>query len=248
MTTNVRTRSAPARRHDDTNGCVGLESLAGHLVLSERAVNAAIRAGLTLTDERLASPVRPTHTGNRQAMFCFDPTSLLKVDIDTDWAMVGAPFVGPDKGLVYAPHRRRRCEDVVGLILAERAAGGTAASCAPSHGPARSGAPPRARSIPPHTRCAAPPHRAPLDTSLLCSTKHPGNARWTTHAVWFSAALRPRHPAALWSIFAPPFSYHPRCKLAKPPARSRTSHWLRRWVRTKRISYRMPSRPREGIA
>ena len=45
-----------------------------------------------------------------------------------------------------------------------------------------------AHSIPPHTRCAAPPHRAPLDTSLLCSTKHPGNARWTTHAVWFSAA------------------------------------------------------------
>ena len=52
-------------------------------------------------------------TGNRQAMICFDPTSLLKVDIDTDWAMVGAPFVGPDKGLVYAPHRSRRCEDVV---------------------------------------------------------------------------------------------------------------------------------------
>ena len=34
-------------------------------------------------------------------MFCFDPTSLLQVDIDTDWAMVGTPFVGPDKGLVY---------------------------------------------------------------------------------------------------------------------------------------------------
>ena len=80
---------------------------------SERAVNAAIRAGLTLTDERLASPVRPTHTGNRQAMFFFDPTSLLQVDIDTDWAMVGAPFVGPEKSLVYAPHRSRRCEDVV---------------------------------------------------------------------------------------------------------------------------------------
>ena len=46
-------------------------------------------------------------------MFCFDPTSLLQVDIDTDWAMVGTPFVGPDKGLVYAPHRSRRCEDVV---------------------------------------------------------------------------------------------------------------------------------------
>ena len=44
MTTNVRTRTAPARRHDGTNGCVGLDSLAGHLVLSERAVNAAIRA------------------------------------------------------------------------------------------------------------------------------------------------------------------------------------------------------------
>ena len=27
-----------------------------------------------------------------------------------------------------------------------------------------------------------------------------------TLADWFSAALRPRHPAALWSIFAPPFS------------------------------------------
>ena len=65
---------------------------------------------------------------------------------------------------------------------------------------------PRARSTPPHTRCAAPLHRAPLDTSLLCSTKHPWNARWTTHAVWFSAALRPRHPAALWSSVAPPFS------------------------------------------
>ena len=24
-----------------------------------------------------------------------------------------APFVGPEKGLVYAPHRSRRCEDVV---------------------------------------------------------------------------------------------------------------------------------------
>ena len=46
-------------------------------------------------------------------MFCFDPTSLLQVDIDTDWAMVGTPFVGPDKGLVYTPHRSRRCEDVV---------------------------------------------------------------------------------------------------------------------------------------
>ena len=46
-------------------------------------------------------------------MFCFDPTSLLQVDIDTDRAMVGTPFVGPEKGLVYAPHRSRRCEDVV---------------------------------------------------------------------------------------------------------------------------------------
>ena len=46
-------------------------------------------------------------------MFFFDPTSLLQVDIDTDWAMVGAPFVGPEKGFVYAPHRSRRCEDVV---------------------------------------------------------------------------------------------------------------------------------------
>ena len=46
-------------------------------------------------------------------MFYFDPTSLLQVDIDTDRAMVGAPFVGPDKSLVYAPHRSRRCEDVV---------------------------------------------------------------------------------------------------------------------------------------
>ncbi len=27
-------------------------------------------------------------------MFCFDPTSLLQVDIDTDRAMVGTPFVG----------------------------------------------------------------------------------------------------------------------------------------------------------
>ena len=46
-------------------------------------------------------------------MLFFDPTYLLQVDIDTDWAMVGAPFVGPDEGLVYAPHRSRRCEDVV---------------------------------------------------------------------------------------------------------------------------------------
>ena len=46
-------------------------------------------------------------------MCCFDPTSPLEVDIDTDRAMVGAPFVGPDEGLVYAPHRGRRCEDVV---------------------------------------------------------------------------------------------------------------------------------------
>ena len=30
-------------------------------------------------------------------MFCFDPTSLLEVDIDSDRAMVGAAFVGPDK-------------------------------------------------------------------------------------------------------------------------------------------------------
>ena len=36
-------------------------------------------------------------------MFCFDPTCLLQVDIDPDRAMVGAPFVGPEKGLVYAP-------------------------------------------------------------------------------------------------------------------------------------------------
>ena len=41
-------------------------------------------------------------------MFCFDPTSLLQVDIDTDWAMVGTPFVGPEKGLVYTPHRTPR--------------------------------------------------------------------------------------------------------------------------------------------
>ncbi len=46
-------------------------------------------------------------------MFFFDPTSLLEVDIDPDRAMVGPPFVGPEKGLVYAPHRSRRCEDVV---------------------------------------------------------------------------------------------------------------------------------------
>ena len=46
-------------------------------------------------------------------MFCFDPTSLLQVDIDTDWAMVGTPFVGPEKGLVYARHRGRRREDIV---------------------------------------------------------------------------------------------------------------------------------------
>ena len=46
-------------------------------------------------------------------MFCFDPTSLLQVDIDTDRAMVGTPFVGPEKGRVYAPHRSRRCEDIV---------------------------------------------------------------------------------------------------------------------------------------
>ena len=48
-----------------------------------------------------------------QAMFCFDPTSLLEVDIDPDRAMVGAAFVGPDKCLMYAPHCSRRCEDVV---------------------------------------------------------------------------------------------------------------------------------------
>ena len=46
-------------------------------------------------------------------MCFFDPTALLQVDIDPDRAMVGAPFVGPEKGLVYAPHRSRRCEDVV---------------------------------------------------------------------------------------------------------------------------------------
>ena len=46
-------------------------------------------------------------------MFCFDPTSLLEVDIDPDRAMVGAAFVGPDKGLMYALHCSRRCEDVV---------------------------------------------------------------------------------------------------------------------------------------
>ena len=34
-------------------------------------------------------------------MFCFDPTSLLQVDIDPDWAMVGTPFVGPEKGCVF---------------------------------------------------------------------------------------------------------------------------------------------------
>ena len=105
--------------------------------------------------------------------------------------------------------------------------GGTAASCAPSHGPARSGAPPRARSIPPHIRCAAPPHRAPLDTSLLCSTKHPGNARWTTHAVWFSAALRPRHPAALWSSVAPPFSDPPREQMGVDLRRVMSRRWRR---------------------
>ena len=49
-------------------------------------------------------------------------------------------------------------------------------------------------------------HLSPLDTSLLCSTKHPRNARWTTRAVWFSAALRRLHTVALRSIFAPPFS------------------------------------------
>ena len=48
---------------------------------------------------------------------------------------------------------------------------GSAASCAPSPAPAQSAAPPRARSTPPHRRCAALPHRAPLDTSLPCSTK-----------------------------------------------------------------------------
>ena len=37
-------------------------------------------------------------------------------------------------------------------------------------------------------------HRAPLDTSLLCPTKHSRNARWTTRAVWFSAALRRFQP------------------------------------------------------
>ena len=46
-------------------------------------------------------------------MFFFDPTYLLQVDIDPDRAMVGAPLLGPDEGLVYAPHRSRRCEDVV---------------------------------------------------------------------------------------------------------------------------------------
>ena len=47
---------------------------------------------------------------------------------------------------------------------------------------------------------------SPLDTSLLCSTEHRRHARWTTRAVWFSAARRKLHTAALWSIFAPPFS------------------------------------------
>ena len=60
---------------------------------------------------------------------------------------------------------------------------------------------PQRRAAPPHTRCAAPPHRAPLDTSLRCSTQHPRNARWTTRAVWFSAALRRLHTVALWFYF-----------------------------------------------
>ena len=46
-------------------------------------------------------------------MFFFDPPYRLQVDIDTDRAMIGAPLLGPDKGLVYAPHRGRRREDVV---------------------------------------------------------------------------------------------------------------------------------------
>ena len=59
----------------------------------------------------------------------------------------------------------------------------------------RSDAPPRARSTLPHRHYAAHPHRAPLDTSLPCSTKHSWNARWTTRAVWFSAARRRLHTA-----------------------------------------------------
>ena len=92
------------------------------------------------------------------------------------------------------------------------------------------GAPPRARSTPRHRRCAALPHRAPLDTSLLCSTKHRRNARWTTRAVWFSAAPRPRHPAALWSIFAPPFSNGPVCSL-EPSSQARHASRGRRGSR-----------------
>ena len=81
-------------------------------------------------------------------------------------------------------------------------------------------------------RCAAPPHRTPLDTSLLCSTERRRHARWTTRAVWFSAARRQLHTAALWSIFAPPFSGvvfedEPLAPRAPQPRPRRAGDWLR---------------------
>ena len=40
-------------------------------------------------------------------------TAFLEVDVDTDRAVVGAPLVGPDEGVLQSFHRARRREDVV---------------------------------------------------------------------------------------------------------------------------------------
>ena len=49
-------------------------------------------------------PGRQGPRANRRA----DPAPCTRLD-----PTMPAPFVGPEKGLVYAPHRSRRCEDVV---------------------------------------------------------------------------------------------------------------------------------------
>ena len=82
--------------------------------------------------------------------------------------------------------------------------------------PAPSGAPPSglAQSRPRYTLRRSPPHRARrlAIASLLCSTKHPGNARWTTHAVWLprppSGRCHPRRAVGLF-LQIPPFSEAP---------------------------------------
>ena len=89
-----------------------------------------------------------------------------------------------------------------------------AASCAPSPGqPESPGSCPLAHSL--HRDDSA--HRRIALHSIDPSGvphEHRRQARWTTRAVWFSAARRQFHTAALWSIRAPPFS-NGRAHLAK---------------------------------